>query len=133
MSTPRADSLTPGIAANRKDWSAVRLLCLYLVHIRPGQGEWLPVGVGPITDEEISSWLGFSAATCARWRRSLERLGFIRTTRAKPRGFTVEIWNMTQTNTQPAAEAIKAEETQAAREDRTADGKTASPLRSWLN
>jgi hypothetical protein len=53
---------------------------------KPVNAEWQPVSDGfAISDTQIALNLGVSVETVRRWRRRLERLGYIYTEVAKPR------------------------------------------------
>jgi predicted DNA-binding transcriptional regulator len=65
---------------------ALWLWAWLLSHTKLVNVEWQPVADGfAITDEQIAWNLDVSADTVRRWRRRLERLGFIRTELVRPR------------------------------------------------
>jgi hypothetical protein len=56
------------------------------VYTKPVNAEWQPVSGGfAISDAQIAFNLDVSVETVRRWRRRLERLGFIRTELVRPR------------------------------------------------
>jgi len=79
--------MIPVILSNHRAVGAALVLHQYLAaHTTPGGDPWLAVAGGIwITSEQLAYRLDTTASTIERWRKRLERFGYLHSERVRPR------------------------------------------------
>jgi hypothetical protein len=77
----------PAILSNHRVVGPALVLHQYLAaHTTPGDEPWLPVSGGMwVTTEQLAYRLDTTAPTIEKWRKRLERLGYLCSEKVRPR------------------------------------------------